>query len=72
MQIKTLRLLLTPVRMPKVKEATMTKRRMGFRKEKPRSLLVGLQTDAATMESSVKNSEQTKNIAHLYQYLASA
>ena len=57
MQIKTtMRYHFTPVRMAIINKSTNNKR-----KRNPDTLLVGMQTDAATVENSVEFPQKTKN-----------
>ena len=62
MQIKTtIRYCLTPVRMALINKSTTTSAGADVEKENPFALLVGMQTGAATVESSMEICQKIKN-----------
>ena len=62
MQIKTtMRYHFTPFRMTIIKKSTINKLARMQNKEKPGVLLVGMQTDVATVESSMEFPQKIKN-----------
>ena len=61
MQIKTtIRYCLTPVRMALINKSTTTSAGADVEKENPFALLVGMQTGAATVESSMEIPQKIK------------